>query len=292
MMQIKLELLVPSWVLQYDTWKQFLEVLEENLNEIGYGVDQLVKVYDVSEENQFIKELADNFAFGQFLSVGTTENVLVLDNVRGFIELQGSKEFFSRILQLFGGALSIRDLSEEIVILSSGRKLSVHHLEDGRYYRDASIEVTVSVADFFKLWELFSRFLPAGCYVWFDVVMGGLGIMSVSVKSYWEVGVGLAVKIKESARVSGVLWDSYARNFREQAKFYVDLGDGYARSFKEQAKFYVDLGDGYARNFEEQAKFYAVPQVEYCLRNEMDVRCGFQMQSWYMVANEWVITLG
>ena len=273
-MQIKLELLVPSWVLQYDTWKQFLEVLEENLNEIGYGVDQLVKVYDVSEENQFIKELANNFAFGHFLSVGTTENVLVLDNVRGFIELQGSKEFFSRILQLFGGALSIRDLSEEIVILSSGRKLSVHHLEDGRYYRDASIEVTVSVADFFKLWELFSRFLPAGCYVWFDVVMGGLGIMSVSVKSYWEVGVGFAVKIKESARVSGILWDSYARNF------------------KEQAKFYVDLGDGYARNFKEQVKFYAVPQVEYCLRNEMDVRCGFQMQSWYMVANEWVITLG
>jgi hypothetical protein len=239
MMQVRLELLVPNWVLQYDTWKQFLEVLEENLNEIGYGIDQLVKVYDVSEENQFIKELADNFAFGYFLSVGTTENVLVLDNARGFIELQGSKEFFSRILQLFGGAVAVRDLSEEIMILSSGRKLSVHHLEDRRYYRDASVEVTVSIADFFKLWELFNKFLPAGCYVWFDVVMGGLGIMSVSVKSYWEEEVGFTVKMKESTRVSG-----------------------------------------------------ALSQVEYCLRDELDTKCSFQVQSWYMVANEWVITLG
>jgi hypothetical protein len=237
-MQVKLELLVPSWVLQYDTWKQFLEVLEENLNEIGYSIDQLVKVYEVSEENWFIRELADNFAFGSFLSVGTTENVLVLDNARGFIELQGSKEFFDRILQLFGGAVSVRDLSEEIMILSSGRKLSVHHLEDGRYYRDASIEVTVSVADFFKLWELFNRFLPAGCFVWFDVVIGGLGVMSMSVKSYWEEGVGCA------------------------------------------------------KNFSEQIKFYAIPQVEYCLRGELDTKCSFQAQSWYMVANEWAITLG
>jgi hypothetical protein len=292
MMQVKLDLLVPSWVLQYDSWKQFLQVLEENLNEIGYGIDQLVKVYDVLEENQFIKELADNFAFGQFLSVGTTENAIVLDNVRGFIELQGSREFFDRILQLFGGAVSVKDLSEEIMILSSGRRLSEHHLEDARYYRDASIEVTVSVADFFKLWELFNKFLPAGCYVWFDVVMGGLGFMSMGVRGYWEEGTGFALTMRDTVRLRTVLGNGYARNFSEQAKFYVDLGNGYARNFSEQAKFYVDLGNGYARNFSEQTQFKAIPQVEYCLRDEMDTRCGFQAQSWYMVANEWVVPLG
>jgi hypothetical protein len=290
--RVKLELLVPSWVLQYDEWKQFLEVLEENLNEIEYGIDQLVEIYDVSEESQFIKELADNFAFGCFLSVGTIENVLVLDNARGFIEFQGSKEFFDRILQLFGGAVSVRDLSGEIMILSSGRQLSVHRLEDGRYYRDASVEVSVPVADFFKLWELFNRFLPAGCYIWFEVVMGDLGVMQVSVKNYWEEGTGFAYKIRSSEKIKTVLGDGYARTFKEQAKFYVDLGDGYARTFKEQAKFYVDLGDGYARTFKEQVQLKAIPQVEYCLRDEMDTRCNFQAQSWYMVANEWILPLG
>jgi len=32
--------------------------------------------------------------------------------------------------------------------------------------------------------------------------------------------------------------------------------------------------------------------VEYCLRDEMDTKCGFQAQSWYMVGNEWVVPLG
>jgi hypothetical protein len=291
-MKVKLELLVPSWVLEYDTWKQFLEVLEESLSEIGYGVDQLVRVYDVSDENQFIKELANSFAFGHFLSVGKTENVLVLDNARGFIELQGSKEFFDRILQLFGGAVSVRDLSEEIMVLSSGRRLSEHRLEDGRYYRDASVEVTVSVADFFKLWELFNRFLPAGCYVWFDVVMGDLGYMRMDVKSYWPDGTGFARGFRKSVRLRSVLGDSYVRSFRGQSRFYVVLGNGFARSFREEVKSYAVLGNGFARNFKEEVRFYVVPQVGYSLRNEIDTRCGFQSQSWYMVVNEWVITLG
>ena len=257
-MQIKLELLVPDWVLQYDTWKQFLEVLEEHLNEIGYGIDQLVKVYDVSEGNEFIAELADNFAFGPFLSVGVTENVLVLDNARGFIELQGSKEFFDRILQLFGRAVSVRDLSEEIMILSSGRKLSVHYLEDGRYYRDASIEVTVSVADFFKLWELFNRFLPAGCYVWFDVVMGGLGVMSMGVKSYWADGVGYAIGFREQVRLYAV----------PQAGFSLGSRMAVRSGFQEQS-WYMVVNEWVIILFQEQSWY-----------------------SWYMVVNEWVIILG
>ncbi len=170
-MKVDLSLLVPDWLLQYDRWREFLRVLEESINEVVKNVDDIRELYNVEKAKEFIVNLANNFGFGQIVSRSLEENAMLLDFQRGFIETKSSEEFFKRLLQLFGTTYVMRDLSKEILILSQQGRLSESYLQDGRVYRDGSIEVTVTASLFSLLKEL-ERFVSAGVYVWYYVVSG------------------------------------------------------------------------------------------------------------------------
>ena len=168
-MKVDLTLLVPSWVLQYDTWKEFLQVIEQSVNEIASNVDDLRKLYDLEKAKEFIVLLARNFGFKELSHEDIEKNVQLLDNQVGFVQWKGSEEFFKWLLQLFEITAVFRDLSEEVLVWSGGRAWGRHVWEDAKYYRDGSIEVTVPVAQFWRMKEL-ERFVSAGIYVWYHII--------------------------------------------------------------------------------------------------------------------------
>jgi len=170
-MKVDLKLLVPDWVLQYQEWREFLEVLEESVNEVVQGVDDLRELYRLEKVKEFLEALAKNFGFGLIDYVGALENIQVLDFQKGFVGRKGSEEFFKRLCDLLYVTRIVRDLSKEIVVLSGNRELSGSVIQDGRYYRDGSVEVTCSVSQFTLIKEL-EKFVHAGVMVWYMVISG------------------------------------------------------------------------------------------------------------------------
>jgi len=170
-MKVDLTLLVPSWVLQYDTWREFLEVLEQSINEIVENVDDLRELYDIEKAKEFVVLLARNFGFKELVYQDIEKNVQLLDNQFGFIQWKGSEEFFKWLSQLFEVSVVFRDLSKEVLMWSGGRGWDMHVIQDAKYYRDGSVEVTVSVMQYWGMKEL-ERFVSAGVYVWYMVISG------------------------------------------------------------------------------------------------------------------------
>jgi hypothetical protein len=188
--KVDLTLLVPSWVLQYDTWREFLEVLEQSVNEIASNVDDLRELYDVEKAKEFIVLLARNFGFKELVYQDIEKNVQLLDNQLGFVQWKGSEEFFKWLLQLFEMTVVFKDLSKDVLMWSGGGGWDRSVIEDGKYYRDGSVEVTVPVAQFWKMKEI-ERFVCAGVYVWYMVITGLQMLSMRSRVSAAEVDVGL-----------------------------------------------------------------------------------------------------
>jgi len=170
-MQVDLTLLVPSWVLQYDTWREFLQVIEQSVNRIASSVDDLRDLYDIEKAKEFIVLLARNFGFKELVYQDVEKNVQLFDNQVGFIKWKGSEEFFKWLLQLFEITVVFRNLSEEVFIWSGGRGWDKSVIEDAKYYRDGSMEVTIPVSQFWAVKEL-ERFISAGVYVWYMLILG------------------------------------------------------------------------------------------------------------------------
>jgi hypothetical protein len=170
-MKIDLTLLVPDWILQYESWREFLDVLEQSLNEVAENVDDLRDLYDIEKAKEFIVHLARNFGFRELVYQDIENNVQLLDNQAGFIQWKGSEEFFEWLLQLFNMTVAFRDLSKDVLIWSGGRGWDRNVWEDAKYYRDGSVEATVSVLQFYQMREL-ERFVSAGVYVWYLVITG------------------------------------------------------------------------------------------------------------------------
>jgi hypothetical protein len=170
-MKVDLTLLVPSWVLQYDTWREFLQVIEQSVNEIASNVDDLRELYDIEKAKEFIVLLARNFGFKELSYEDVEKNVQLLDNQVGFVQWKGSEEFFKWLLQLCEIGVVFRDLSRDVFMWSGGRGWDTHRWENAKYYRDGSVEVTVPVAQFWAMKEL-ERFISAGVYVWYMVLAG------------------------------------------------------------------------------------------------------------------------
>jgi len=170
-MQAKLDLLIPDWLLQYDSWKQFLEVIEQSVNEVCANVDDLRDLYDLEKAKEFIVHLANNFGFGDIVYQSLEKNLQLLDNQYGFIEWKGSEEFFERLLELFEITAVIEDLSKSVLIYSWGRRWDCSAWEDAKYFRDASVEVTIPISQYYQMKEL-ERFVHAGVYVWYKIITG------------------------------------------------------------------------------------------------------------------------
>ena len=170
-MRIDLTLLVPDWVLQYESWREFLDVIEQSLNEVASNVDDLRDLYDIEKAKEFIVHLARNFGFDELIYQDIENNVQLLDNQVGFIQWKGSEEFFNRLLQLFNMTVVFSDLSKEVLMWSGGRGWDRSLWEDAKYYRDGSVEATVSVSQFHQMKEL-EAFVSAGVYVWYMVLIG------------------------------------------------------------------------------------------------------------------------
>jgi len=198
-MRVDLTLLVPSWVLQYDTWREFLEVIEQSVNAIAENVDDLKELYDVEKAKEFVVLLARNFGFRELVYQDVEKNVQLLDNQVGFIQWKGSEEFFKWLMELFEMSVVFRDLSKEVLIWSGGRGWDRHVIEDAKYYRDGSVEVTIPVSQFWAMKEL-ERFVSAGVYVWY-MVIAGLQMLGIGSRVS-EVEVGAGFGWREVVKVS------------------------------------------------------------------------------------------
>jgi hypothetical protein len=168
-MNINLDLLVPDWVLQYDTWREFLQVVQDSFNEVALNADDITNLYDLEKATDFIVSLARNFGFNEFSTQGIENNVQILDNQRGFIQWKGGAEFFNWLYQLFNITVSVRDLSKNVIQLSGGGQWDASVIEDGKYYRDGSVEITVPVAQYNAVKEL-EKFVYAGVMVYYLVI--------------------------------------------------------------------------------------------------------------------------
>jgi hypothetical protein len=168
-MNINLELLVPDWVLQYDTWKEFLQVVQDSFNEVALNADDITNLYDTEKATDFVTSLARNFGFKEIDTQGIENNIRLFDNQRGFIQWKGGAEFFNWLYQLFNLTVSVRDLSKNVMQLSGGSQWDVSVIEDGKYYRDGSVEITVPIVQYNAVKEL-ERFVYAGVMVYYLVV--------------------------------------------------------------------------------------------------------------------------
>jgi hypothetical protein len=199
-MKVDLTLLVPDWVLQYDSWRQFLQVIEQSVNEIASNVDDLRELYDVEKAKEFIVLLVRNFGFRELVYEGLEENVQLLDNQAGFVQWKGSEEFFKWLLQLFQIVAVFEDLSKKVLMWSGGRGWDSSVIEDGKYYRDGSVEVTVPVAKFWAMKEL-ERFISAGVYVWYMLISGVQMLGVVCGISNALPGAGISVEEVVECRI-------------------------------------------------------------------------------------------
>lgn len=239
-MKVDLTLLVPDWVLQYDTWRQFLEVIEQSVNEIASNVDDLRDLYDIERAKEFVVLLARNFGFRELSYEDVEKNVQLLDNQVGFIQWKGSEEFFKWLLQLFEMNVVFRDLSKEVLIWSGGRGWDSYVIEDGKYYRDGSVEVTVPVSQFWALKEL-ERFVSAGVYVWYRVITGLQMLSMRSGVSAVEADVGLSWRESIGSVLGVETEDGFSQKERTEFKFFAKSDSRYivAVPFRKSLGFVV-----------------------------------------------------
>ena len=240
-MKVDLTLLVPDWVLQYDTWRQFLEVIEQSVNEIASNVDDLRDLYNIEKAKEFVVLLARNFGFKELSYEDVEKNVQLLDNQVGFIQWKGSEEFFKWLLQLFEMTVVFRDLSQEVLVWSGGRGWDSHVIEDAKYYRDGSVEVTVPVSKFWAMKEL-ERFVSAGVYVWYKVITGLQMLSMRSGVSVVEADVGLSWR--EVVRVAVSYGIEEGKKGLFEGKSYLYSAEGVSSWGISSERLVVDAGLG------------------------------------------------
>jgi hypothetical protein len=216
-MQAKLDLLIPDWLLQYDSWRQFLEVIEQSVNEVSANVDDLKDLYDLEKAKEFIVRLANNFGFGEIVYQDLEKNLQLLDNQYGFIEWKGSEDFFERLLDLFEITAVVEDLSKSVLIYSWGRGWDCSAWEDAKYFRDGSIEVTVSLSQYPQMKEL-ERFVHAGVYVWYKIITG-LQLLGLDVDIN-KAAAGAGESFVEEVECSGVKCYNVGEAYRIVLKSY------------------------------------------------------------------------
>jgi hypothetical protein len=168
---MKLDMMIPQWLLEEERWVEFLEALESVVSDIESNIGDLKKLYDAYECGEFLEKVADQFSFGLIYRTTDEVNRLLLDIAKGFIRHKGSLEFFQRLFELLGYTYALRDLSKDVLMPSYQGILSGSYLENASYYRDGSVEVTVPVSMWYLVQEL-SRFVSAGVYVWYSVITG------------------------------------------------------------------------------------------------------------------------
>jgi hypothetical protein len=168
---MKLDMMIPQWLLEEERWVEFLEALESVVSDIESNIGDLKKLYDAYECGEFLERVADQFSFGLIYQTTDEVNRLLLDIAKGFIRHKGSLEFFQRLLELLGYTYAFRDLSKDVLMPSYQGILSRSYLEDASYYRDGSVEVTAPVSMWYLVQEQ-SRFISAGVYVWYSIIIG------------------------------------------------------------------------------------------------------------------------
>jgi len=168
---MKLDMMIPQWLLEEERWVEFLEALESVVSDIESNIGDLKKLYDAYECGEFLEKVTDQFSFGLIYRTSDEINRLLLDIAKGFIRYKGSLEFFQRLFELLGYTYALRDLSKDVLMLSYQGTLSGSYLEDASYYRDGSVEVTAPISIWYLVQEL-SRFISAGVYVWYSIITG------------------------------------------------------------------------------------------------------------------------
>jgi len=168
---MKLDMIIPQWLLEEDRWVEFLEALESVVSDIESNIEDLKKLYDAYECGEFLERVGNQFSFGLVYRTSDDVNRLLLDVAKGFINHKGSLEFFQRLFELLGYTYAFRDLSKDVLMLSYQGTLSGSYLEDASYYRDGSVEVTVPVSIWYLAQEL-SRFVSVGIYIWYSIITG------------------------------------------------------------------------------------------------------------------------
>lgn len=289
-MKVNLKLLVPDWLLQYDTWREFLEVLEESVNEVVQDADDIRDLYDLEKAKDFIYFLARNFGFGEVVNVGLDVNKVILDNVVGFVKAKSSKVFFEKLYELVGVTFAMRDLSKETIKLSAQKELSGGYLQDGKYYRDGSVEVMVPV-DISALVKELERFISAGVFVWYFIITGaqwlGFGVQVSAVEGdvgkaeWWKVGSELGLVVNDGA---GKELDVEVRGYEVVSYgVVVDLDVGSSMDGKSDV--------GVSESLVSEVRLSEVVEFGGGVEKSADLKLYAESENYYYVLNTEVVVL-
>jgi hypothetical protein len=194
-------------------------VIEQSVNEVASNVDDLRELYDIEKAKEFIVLLARNFGFKELSYEDVEKNVQLLDNQVGFVQWKGSEEFFKWLLQLFEIGAVFRDLSRDVFMWSGGRGWDSSVIEDAKYYRDGSVEVTVPIAKFWAMKEL-ERFVSAGVYVWYQLISGVRMMGAICRISDAYADPGFAERVRIRVPMSFMMGDGVLGSMRVEVVVY------------------------------------------------------------------------
>ena len=207
----RMDLLVPQWLLEEKRWVELLSALEEVVSDIESNIEELKKLFDPYECEDYLENAANQFSFGT-IQRGTEEiNRVLLDIARGFIELKSSLEFFTRLFRVFDYDYEYEDLSKKTLILSYQGAPSASYIQDGKRYRDGSIEITVPISIIGLAYEL-AKFVSAGVYVWYNIITGVVYFMSEMVPNFCYTVSG-STRLRSESEALVVVGVSFANTF-------------------------------------------------------------------------------
>lgn len=177
---IDLKVLIPEKFLRSERIEQFLEVLNETVQELEVkinGVESLMSFKDI--ETQYLSLLMDNIGLPYEPLLPEESNRFMAIEAKDFIEIKGSNLFFDNLLKLYNVSAVIEDMGDKIVNLSNHGKLSYgYKIQDAKRHRDGVLEVFVSNSDFVKVQNIIQKYLMAGFYAYYTIT--GYGFISLT----------------------------------------------------------------------------------------------------------------
>lgn len=170
-MNIDIKQLIPEFLLDSKRMQEFLDVLNSEIEESLQKIKAQDNLLEVDVIGDYLNLLMQNFHMVYEYFIDLETNKFLLKQSKDFYNIKSSLLFFDNFLKLIGSIFLWVDLGKSIIVLSQQQKLSEGFIQDATYYRDGVLHVTASAGDITKLQLLLEKYIAAGIYVWFDLVI-------------------------------------------------------------------------------------------------------------------------
>lgn len=167
---IDVKQLLPEFYLESVRVKDFVDVVNEVVNEIYLSIEDTNKLIEVDTVGEFLLLLMKNLGFKHGTVFSEDYNKFIIKNIKSLYSIKSSNLFIDNFIKLLHSVCVYTDLGKKVVALSYQQRLSEGFLQDATYYRDGSIEVSMSGEQASLLKRMFEEYVTAGVYVWYYVI--------------------------------------------------------------------------------------------------------------------------